>query len=181
MDERWKPVLGFEDCYSISDRGRCARTSTFGGRPKWKLLAQRIKTGGYATFHLCKEGQRTDPLAHRLVWEAFNGPIPDGLEINHKNSVRADNRLANLELLTRSGNCAYGFRVNGRPAPNNPSPGSRNGSAKLSESDIPKIFAMARKGKYQYEIAEHFGVSQPAIGRILRGTGWKHAARRPSE
>lgn len=176
MDEKWKPVVGLEDCYSISDRGRCARTVTYGGKPKWKIIAQRVKRSGYIYFHLCREGERTDPLAHRIVWEAFKGPIPNGLEINHKNSIRSDNRIANLELITRSGNCAYGFRVNGRPSPNNPSPGSKNGSAKLKEDDIPKIFEMARKGMYQYEIAAIFGVSQPAIGRILRGRGWKHAA-----
>ena len=39
-----------------------------------------------------------------------------------------------------------------------------NGSAKLTEKDIPEIFAMSRRGKYQHEIAEHFGVSQPANG-----------------
>lgn len=175
MDERWKPVLGYEDCYAVSDRGRCARTSTYGGKSKWKVIAGRHKRG-YVTYHLCQDGQRKDPLAHRLVWEAFNGAIPEELEINHKNSVRDDNRLVNLELITRSGNCAYGFRMNDRPAPNNPSPGSKNGSAKLKETDIPKIFAMSRAGKYQYEIAKKFGVSQPAIGRILRGKGWKHVA-----
>lgn len=179
MDERWKPVIGYEDCYSVSDRGRCVRTAGYGNAktPCWKIIAERVKRGGYVAFHLCKLGERKDPLAHRLVWEAFNGTIPDGLEINHKNSVRSDNRLANLELITRSGNCAYGFRFNARPAPNNPNPGSSNGSAKLTEKDIPEIFAMSRRGKYQYEIAEHFGVSQPAIGRILRGIGWKHVAK----
>lgn len=176
MTERWKPIPGYEDCYSVSDQGRCARTATYGvnPKPKWKLVAIRIKRGGYATFHLCKDGERKDPLAHRLIWVAFNGAIPDGLEINHKNSIRSDNRLANLELMSRSENCAYGFRMNNRPPPNNPSPGSKNGSAKLSEADIPKIRAMALTGKYQYEIAKIFGVSQPLIGKIVRRMLWAH-------
>lgn len=36
---------------------------------------------------------------HRLVWEAANGPIPDGCHVHHINHDRTDNRLENLELL----------------------------------------------------------------------------------
>lgn len=38
-------------------------------------------------------------LEHRLVWWDAHGPIPDGFQVHHKNSVRHDNRLENLELL----------------------------------------------------------------------------------
>lgn len=37
---------------------------------------------------------------HRVVWEMFNGPIPEGLVINHINGVRGDDRIENLELVT---------------------------------------------------------------------------------
>lgn len=43
-------------------------------------------------------------LAHRLVWEAFNGVIPEGMEIDHINTDRLDNRLENLRLVTPSEN-----------------------------------------------------------------------------
>ncbi len=95
----WKPILGYEDCYSVSDTGQVARTSTYGTSPRsvWKQLAPRPKRGGYLTFHLCKDGVRKDPLAHRLVWEAFNGQIQKDLEINHINGSKTDNRIENLE------------------------------------------------------------------------------------
>ena len=41
---------------------------------------------------------------HRVVWEAFNGKIPEGKEIDHINTNRADNRLENLRLVTSSEN-----------------------------------------------------------------------------
>jgi hypothetical protein len=44
-----------------------------------------------------------------LVWEAFNGPIPDRLEVNHRNGNKRDNRLENLELVTRSQNMAHAY------------------------------------------------------------------------
>lgn len=43
-------------------------------------------------------------LAHRVVWEAFNGEIPQGMEIDHINTDRGDNRLENLRLVTSKGN-----------------------------------------------------------------------------
>lgn len=39
-------------------------------------------------------------LLHRLMWESFNGEIPDGMEIDHINTIRTDNRLDNLRLAT---------------------------------------------------------------------------------
>lgn len=182
MDGNWRPLVGYEECYAISDEGLCARTATYGRhpKPKWKLLAKRIKKkSGYLTFHLCKDGKRVDALAHIMVWETFRGPVPPGLELNHKNSIRCDPRLDNLELMTRSENAAYAFTSNNRPAPNNPSPGSKNGSAKLTEADIPKIFEMHRNGMYQREIAKFFGVSQPLIGMIIRREKWRHVVVTP--
>lgn len=43
-------------------------------------------------------------LAHRVIWEMVNGPIPDGMEIDHINGRRTDNRLQNLRVVTRSDN-----------------------------------------------------------------------------
>ena len=43
-------------------------------------------------------------LAHRIVWEMHNGPIPDGLELDHINGVPHDNRLANLRVVTHAEN-----------------------------------------------------------------------------
>jgi hypothetical protein len=42
--------------------------------------------------------------AHRLIWEKVNGPVPRGLDIDHINGVRTDNRIENLRLVTRSQN-----------------------------------------------------------------------------
>ena len=43
-------------------------------------------------------------LAHRIVWLSVHGHIPDGMEINHRSRVRHDNRIVNLECVTRSAN-----------------------------------------------------------------------------
>jgi hypothetical protein len=52
----------------------------------------------WSTFD--KDRRRLRVLVHRLVWETFRGPIPVGYEIDHKNRIRTDNSLDNLQCVT---------------------------------------------------------------------------------
>lgn len=64
-----------------------------------KLCKDTYNNCGYV---LCSvQGDKRNTLAHRIVYETFNGEIPEGYEIDHINSVRDDNRLCNLQILTR--------------------------------------------------------------------------------
>lgn len=49
--------------------------------------------------------------AHRIVWEAVNGPIPVGLEIDHRNGRKNDNRIRNLDLVTRAENVRRAYAM----------------------------------------------------------------------
>lgn len=172
----WRPALGFEGIYEVSDDGDFRRLTTRSGltRSEPKLL----KTGkrrGYKNITFCKGGITSTHSAHRVVWEAFNGKIPDNMQINHKNGIKDDNRLDNLEVVTPSENTKHTFLVLGRKAQINPNPGSRNGRAKLSESDIPKIFALRESGMSQFAIANIFGIDQTTVSRILLKKAWAPA------
>jgi len=61
----------------------------------------------YLVASLCKDGVYIRRGVHRMVWEAFNGPIPGRLEINHKDLNRSNNNLENLELLTHRENVQH--------------------------------------------------------------------------
>jgi len=66
---------------------------------------------------------------HRIIWESVHGPIPAGLQIDHRNGVRSDNRIANLRLVTPQENVAYAVRAGsirrGESAPSASRPGER--------------------------------------------------------
>ena len=51
------------------------------------------------------ESEQKNFMAHKFIWECFNGVIPEGKVINHKNDDKEDNRLCNLDLMTQQQNC----------------------------------------------------------------------------
>lgn len=110
--EVWKPVLGYEESYEVSDRGRVrsvdrvkvdttGRTYFFQGC----VLRPAPKRSGHLTVALCSGGQRGRSYdVHRLVLDAFVGPREVGEEARHLNDDPSDNRLANLAWGSRSEN-----------------------------------------------------------------------------
>lgn len=69
-----------------------------------KIMKTWLQQSGYENIKLCRENQTYHFLIHRLVAEAFI-PNPDNLpEVNHKNKIRNDNRVENLEWCNRNDN-----------------------------------------------------------------------------
>lgn len=111
--EVWRPVVGFEGLYEVSDAGRVrsldrsyVQRAATGTAHVHRRRGQMLKPGGCASGHLSvalgrKGGSR---MVHRLVLEAFVGPRPAKHEARHKNGRPDDNRLINLEWATRGRN-----------------------------------------------------------------------------
>lgn len=177
MSEEWKPVLGYEGYYVASTEGRIARITTFGksARPAFRVLKKYAPRDGYLYCILCKEKNRKTFRVHRVIWQAFNGPIEGRLEVNHINSDRGDNRLCNLELMTRSQNSAYAYSHNARPrqAPRMVK-GSKTYNAKITEEAVPVMRELARQGMTYREIGERYGVTMSVAYRCVIGKTWRH-------
>ena len=105
--EIWKDIKGFEGLYRVSNLGR---VKSFYGL-KEKILKPGIVNNGYYQVELCKNSIRKFYMVHRLVWEAFNGQIPEGLQVNHINEIKTDNRLSNLNLMTPKENINWGTGI----------------------------------------------------------------------
>lgn len=109
MIEEFKSIVGYEGIYEISNLGNIRSLQRFSsaGRPiKGKALKPSI-IDGYYKIVLTKNGVRKTKGVHQLVAESFLGHISNGVKmvVNHKNFIRTDNKLENLEILTNRDNC----------------------------------------------------------------------------
>lgn len=110
MRELWKLVPGYKG-YMVSNLGRVKSLGIGGSnRSRAAILKLSTNTRGYKQVVLCENGKRRNHRVNRLVWEAFNGPIPRGMEINHINEDKSDNSLSNLSLMSHKDNCNWGTR-----------------------------------------------------------------------
>lgn len=92
--EEWRPVVGYEGLYEVSDQGRVRSLPRHGTRGQ--ILKPYVGNRGYPTVNPARDGEnRTLPI-HRIVAEAFLGPRPEGLVVRHLNGKHNDPRLANL-------------------------------------------------------------------------------------
>ena len=71
-------------------------------------MKQTLHANGYLHIGLLRDGKQVPKLAHRLIAETFLfKPSEKHNDVNHKNKNRADNRVSNLEWLTRSDNSKH--------------------------------------------------------------------------
>lgn len=119
--EEWKPVVGLENLFAVSNKGRVASIYKK-GRETFSILSQHVLKGKYNTINFWINSKRTMFYVHRLVAEAF---IPNPLnlpEVNHKDEnglnnfvwVNPDGSLdpekSNLEWCDRHYNLTWGTR-----------------------------------------------------------------------
>lgn len=118
-----------------------------------KFLKGYINKYGYVTVDLrCIDGKQRIFRWHRVIWTFFNGTIPDGMQVNHINEVKTDNRLVNLNLMTPKENSNWGTRTERMTAKMKGRKFSEEHKAKLrgrkfSEDVIRKISEKKINGK----------------------------------
>ena len=119
MKEVWKDIAEYEGLYQVSNLGRVRSLDRyvphkiFGKKfCKGHLMAAHINNAGYETVNLCKNNKYKSFDVHRLVATAFISLTDTSkVEVNHKDENKLNNRVDNLEWVTKSENNRYGTKV----------------------------------------------------------------------
>lgn len=94
-------INGYSDRYVINANGELFYKTTKG----YARMRTLIDHSGYEYTQLRVNGKKKTVLIHRLVYQAFVGPIPRSLEMDHIDGCKLNNTLSNLRLLTHKDNC----------------------------------------------------------------------------
>lgn len=105
IKEKWKDIQGYENLYQISNMGRI-KSLWFG---KEKIMKQLIRNG-YCYVDLCKDKIKKHYNIHRLVAQTFIPNPQNYPQVNHKDEVKTNNCISNLEWVTQKYNMNYGTR-----------------------------------------------------------------------
>jgi hypothetical protein len=133
-----------------------------------------IGRGGYLKVCLSKvskgaKATRRWVYVHRLMCECFHGAPQKGQEVNHKDGNKFNNRVGNLEWVTRSENGYHAFR-NGF---NKAAVGENSSNHKLTEDIVLRIRELRKFYKLK-EISKMYGISMQHVSNIQLGKYWKH-------
>lgn len=111
MQEIWKDIKGYEGKYQVSNYGKI-KSLNYKRTGNERIMKEYPSIKGYSRTCLCKNNKVKFHLIHRLVAEAFIPNPRKCLEINHKNGVKTDNRVDNLEWCTRLENVRHSLLNN---------------------------------------------------------------------
>lgn len=170
--EEWRDVVGWEGLYAVSSFGRVKSFDRVTGKARkqpGRLLAQSTDGGGYPFVALYHKPRKRYAKVHHLVCEAYIGPKPEGAVVNHKNGIKTDNRVENLEWVSSSANNRHAYRAGLRPYLR----GVDGPTTKLTEAQVRYIRAM-RGTKTQRQLANELGVDKSTVQSAQVRRSWKH-------
>jgi hypothetical protein len=130
-----------------------------------KELSARLNEDGYKRATLSVDSVRVESSIHRLVAKTWLGMPKPGEQVNHKNGIKTDNRVENLEWVSVKENNIHAINVLGKRR------GENNALAKLTEDQVRAIRADTR---ILTEIAKDYGIYFSTVHKIKKRESWRH-------
>jgi len=191
--EIWKPIIGYEGCYEVSNKGRVKSLDRyiqqFDNRGnlidrfiRGRILSTNRNNGsGYLTVQLrngvLKENTGNDYI-HILVAKHFVKNLENKPTVNHKDGNKKNNSAENLEWATQSEQMKHAYE-NGLNVPPEPVKwqGEESPSSKLKEYQVIEIIKKLHSCK-DSELSKAYGVSRKTISNIRHNVTWNYIDRR---
>lgn len=179
MIERWIDIQGYEGLYQISshgnvrslDRSKKANHNNY-YIAKGKLLKHSFNHKNYPEVALYnKEGKRRNHRIHKLVATNFLVKGSNQTQINHKDGIKSNNNIDNLEWCTGEENIYHAYETGLYKH------GQESHLSLLTEKEVLEIIELRKQGLLQKEISQKFNVSVGAIANILSGKSWNRLTR----
>ena len=162
MNETFKPIPSWEGLYEISNLGNVISFC------KGKKLQRKLRydKDGYVLVTLSHGSREQTIKIHRCVLATFISPCPEGHEVNHINGIRHDNRVENLEYVTKSENHLHAWRTMRNP--------ERSNFSKISAETAMKVRSEYANTHKLNTIAEKYGISKNSVWLIGTGKTWRN-------
>lgn len=172
--EVWKQIEGYENFYEVSNKGRVRSVDRIGIHAVHKkefvkkgiILKPEEKSKLYPRVFLSKNNKVRTEYVHRLVAQAFLKRDKERNHINHKNGIKNDNRIENLEWCTQLENNEHGFKTGLLKH------GQESNLSRLSKSDVLEIVRLKNQGVTIKELSEKYKVHKITIRRIFKKESW---------
>lgn len=171
MDEVWKPVVGYESYYEVSNHGKIRSVERYvnirgGGKRivRSKVLSLSPCTR-YINAMMWIDGKQTPIQVHRAVAIAFIENKDNKPQVNHIDGDKHNNNVSNLEWVTNSENAIHAFEL-GLRVPN--TVGKVRSKLSMSYEEMrSKILSLVSQGMTQREVAEIIGVHRVTVNRYI--------------
>lgn len=183
MKEVWRDIPGYEGFYKASSQGRIRSVNRVTSTKKCegKILRQYDKGNGYYVISLCKNGNQKTNLVHRVIAQTFLENTKKLPQVNHKNGIKSDNRLINLEWCSRSENIQHAFKNGLIKSPAKGLTGYKSSKGKeIHQFDLDgnhlNTFGSARQAAISIN-ASRSSITMCATGKIKTSAGyrWEYA------
>ncbi len=171
MQEVWRPVVGWEGLYSVSDLGRVrreARSAANGSRWPERLRTPSVSPQGYRQVRLQSNGRANTYKVATLVALAFIGLRPDGQVVRHGKNGQLDDSLPNLCWGTQLQNAADKIRDDTHNR------GERHGHSRLTADQVRtarRSYDTEKKGSLS-RLAREWGVSVQTVWSAATRKNW---------